>query len=419
MMNAAARIHEGERIAELRHYRILDTPAEDAFDDLTKLAAYICGMPVSWVSLVDSARIWFKSKVGMAASQIPRIDGFCSSAILNESLLVVHDAAANERLASHPLVASDPKLRFYAGAPLITPRGHRVGTICVADRAPRDLNAGQAAALESLARTVVAQLEIRSSAAKYREARETIVELQARAEIESREREAQLKSSEKAWQILAGRVIRAQDDERRRIARELRDSTGQVLAALSVNIRQMQKEGSPGDSSQFEECRELAATASAEIRNLSYLLHPPLMDELGLAAGLSLYAQGIEKRCGLKVHVEVAADLGRLDANREVALLRIVQESLGHIHRHSGCATASVRIFGLGKNAVLEVRDQGRGLPIASGDIKALGVGIRSMQERLRPFGGNLQIESNETGTIVRAVLPRHSSLGLAAAKTA
>jgi len=114
--------NEQERVSELDSYAILDTPAETSFDELTSLAAYICGTPISLVSLVDKDRMWFKSKVGLAVSEIPRIDGFCSSAICDEVVLVVPDAAANPRLANHPLVTSDPKLRFYAGAPLTTPR---------------------------------------------------------------------------------------------------------------------------------------------------------------------------------------------------------------------------------------------------------------------------------------------------------
>lgn len=399
-------INEVARISELRRYAILDTPAETAFDDLTKLAAYVCGTPISLVSLVDTGRIWFKSKVGLAASEIPRIDGFCSSAILTDKLLIVPDAAADERLATHPLVTSDPKVRFYAGSPLITPRGHRVGTLCVIDTIPRDLNAEQTDALRSLARTVVTQLELRHSVKGHGEAQELLSGLQARTERQVEQRTEQLASANESLQRLSAQLIKARDEERRRIARELHDSTGQVLAALSMTLNKMQKDSSVVNLEKFTECVEMIDSATAEIRNLSYLLHPPLMDEVGLASAVEEYAQGFAKRSGLSINVEVSPELGRLDENREIALFRIIQEALGNIHRHSGSLTATVKIFCLERDAVLEIRDHGRGMPSNSGDEMSFGVGIISMQERLREFGGSLRIESNQEGTIVRATLP-------------
>jgi signal transduction histidine kinase len=399
-------INEVARISELRRYAILDTPAETAFDDLTKLAAYVCGTPISLVSLVDTGRIWFKSKVGLAASEIPRIDGFCASAILTDKLLIVPDAAADERLATHPLVTSDPKVRFYAGSPLITPRGHRVGTLCVIDTIPRDLNAEQTDALRSLARTVVTQLELRHSVKGHGEAQELLSGLQARTERQVEQRTEQLASANESLQRLSAQLIKARDEERRRIARELHDSTGQVLAALSMTLNKMQKDSSVVNLEKFTECVEMIDSVTAEIRNLSYLLHPPLMDEVGLASAVERYAQGFAKRSGLSINVEVSPELGRLDGNREITLFRIIQEALGNIHRHSGSLTATVKIFCLERDAVLEIRDHGRGMPSNSGDEMSFGVGIISMRERLREFGGSLRIESNQEGTIVRATLP-------------
>ena len=205
---------------------------------------------------------------------------------------------------------------------------------------------------------------------------------------------------------LSGRVMQAQDEERRRIARDLHDTTGQVLAALNMNLAQMQKKSSPENVARFAECLELASTASSEIRNLSYLLHPPFMDELGLGSAIAEYAAGFAGRSTLKVTVNVAADVGRLEGNREIALFRIMQESLANIHRHSGSATASIQIFRDGQNVILEVADQGRGLKRSEDGRIIYGVGLRSMQERLRPFNGSLSIESSDAGTKVKVVLP-------------
>jgi two-component system NarL family sensor kinase len=152
---------------------------------------------------------------------------------------------------------------------------------------------------------------------------------------------------------------------------------------------------------------DLVTSATLEIRNLSYVLHPPLMDELGLASAIGEYASGYESRSGLEITVDVSSDLGRLQGNREIALFRIIQESLGNIHRHSGSPTANIRLFREQQQVVLEITDQGRGLERgADGRIK-YGVGLTSMRERLRPFGGSLSIESSSAGTKVTAVLPQ------------
>jgi signal transduction histidine kinase len=205
---------------------------------------------------------------------------------------------------------------------------------------------------------------------------------------------------------LSGRVLEAQDDERKRIARELHDTTGQVLAALSMNLFRMRGNSSPANADKLTECLALVTSATLEIRNLSYVLHPPLMDELGLASAIKEYASGYESRSGLEITVEVSSDLGRLQGNREIALFRIIQESLGNIHRHSGSPTANIRLFREQQQVVLEITDQGRGLQRrADGRIK-YGVGLTSMRERLRPFGGSLSIESSSAGTKVTVALP-------------
>jgi GAF domain-containing protein len=152
---------ERQRLQALGLYRVLNTEAEKSFDDLAHLASAICGSPISLVSLVDEGRQWFKARVGMAATETSRDVAFCAYAILQDDVLVVPDALADERFADNPLVLSDPHIRFYAGAPLITPEGLPLGTLCVFDRVPRQLSPEQVHALEVLRDAVVTQLELR------------------------------------------------------------------------------------------------------------------------------------------------------------------------------------------------------------------------------------------------------------------
>src|SRR5216683_7199189 len=176
--------NEAERLRTLRSYKILDTKPEERFDELTRLAALICGVPISLISLIDKDRQWFKSRFGLDVQETPRAQAFCTHAIMQPEMFVVPDASRDERFAQNPMVTGDPHIRFYAGAPLAARDGHLLGTLCVIDREPHTLTKEQKTALEILARHVIANIELRSDLQELKD------ELAARDAVEGPSGEA-------------------------------------------------------------------------------------------------------------------------------------------------------------------------------------------------------------------------------------
>ena len=188
-MSAPEPKNEKKRLKVLWQYEVLDTVPEEVFDDLTELAARICEAPIALITLVDKSRQWFKSKVGTTLSETSRDISFCAHAIMQTDLFIVPDATQDARFAHSPLVTSDPKIRFYAGAPLITPDGFPLGTLCVVDKVPRELRVEQKQALQILARHVGSQLELRRRSRELAQANQERERMQSelaqvRAELE-------------------------------------------------------------------------------------------------------------------------------------------------------------------------------------------------------------------------------------------
>ena len=225
-----------------------------------------------------------------------------------------------------------------------------------------------------------------------------------------------LRSNEESLRQLSMRLLTLQDEERRHIARDLHDITGQKLALQSMSLSQvLNRKPTALDAESrriLSECATLTQQVSQEIRTLSYLLHPPLLDELGLPAAVKWYAKGFEQRTGIKLEIDIASNFRRLSPDVEVTLFRVIQESLTNVHRYSGSPKAYVRLQEASDKVTLQIGDFGKGirrdaLNSANGRIVPLGVGIQGMRERLRQLAGKLEITSQPNqGTLVTATVP-------------
>lgn len=220
------------------------------------------------------------------------------------------------------------------------------------------------------------------------------------------------KRAEKSLRELTGRLLRTQDEERRHMARELHDHAGQTLVALGLNLFELQNAAKEKDQnivSLAAQGQQLSDDLSREIRTLSYLLHPPLLDEAGLTSALSWYVDGFSKRSKIEVDLELPKDLGRLPRELELVIFRVVQEGLTNIHRHSGSSWARIHLTRSESFVEFEISDRGKGIAperqLKMGAAES-GVGIRGMEERVRQFSGTLRIVSNTDGTKVAVRLP-------------
>ena len=218
-----------------------------------------------------------------------------------------------------------------------------------------------------------------------------------------------LQESERSLRDLSLHLLRTQDEERRRIGREIHDSLGQYLAALRMKLDMMNSESAEKD---IAECGKMVDECVKEVRTISYLLYPPMLEEMGLKSAIPWYLDGFSKRSGIETTFKAPDDFQRLSRDAELVLFRVLQEGLTNVQRHSGSRTAEILISSSGESALLEIKDHGKGMSSPTLErgtqdwMGSLGVGLRGMSERLRQIGGSLEISSNENGTCIRATVP-------------
>ncbi|HEY1801704.1 MAG TPA: response regulator [Terriglobales bacterium] len=318
-----------------------------------------------------------------------------------------------QRLKSEPLTAHIPILHI--SSTFVDPESRIRGLRGGADAyLAEPIDRGELiATVAALLRLKNAEIVARQQAKIAENARNELIQLNASLENRVAERTTELQLANDSLRELSVRLFKMQDDERRHIARELHDSIGQLLAAITMNQSVISREAeklSPAATKAFNENNVMVEEILRGIRTISHLLHPPLLDEAGLPSALRWYIEEFGERSGIAVALECPESLPRLPIELETAIFRIVQECLGNVHRHSGSQTATVHLDVDAGHAHLEISDAGQGISderqreIKSGGRS--GVGIRGITERIAQFGGNLQIESNAMGTSIIADIP-------------
>ncbi|MGB7436716.1 MAG: response regulator [Candidatus Acidiferrum sp.] len=265
------------------------------------------------------------------------------------------------------------------------------------------------ATVGALLRLKQAERNAQMHAAEAEEARRRLKEAHDELELKVQQRTKELDERNEEVRELTGRILKLQDDERRRLARELHDSTGQMLAAMKMSLDRLCREVSGKDSEGLVmQSIAINEDLTRHLRTMSYLLHPPLLEELGLASALGWYVEGFTQRSRIDVNLQISEQFDRLPDDVEIAIFRVVQECLTNIHRHSGSAVAKIELTRSLEGVRVEVKDEGKGIaPERLRDGKVIhGIGMMGIQERMRQLGGGLEVMSSNKGTTVVATLP-------------
>jgi PAS domain S-box-containing protein len=374
------------------------------------------------ILLYDESEVMrFVSWRGLSADYRTATDGHCPwlRTDANPSVICMEDVEKEDLPSSLRTAIDGEGIGALAFIPLMS-GGQLIGKFMSYFDEPHTFTDEEIALCLTIARQLSFALARARSDEALRQSEERFRSLSERLDLEvrARTRELELRHQQviegsERLRDLSRRMMRVQDEERRHIARELHDSAGQVLAVLGMKMGELAQQVRAELRPAAQENLQLVQQLTQELRTMSYLLHPPLLDEIGLTAALNWYVQGVVERSQIEIALSISENLGRLSSDLELILFRLVQESLTNVHRHSGSKTATIRLTREPSSVTLEVQDQGHGISaekLAEIQTQGSGVGIQGMRERVRQFHGEMTIESNGEGTRILVVVPVESS---------
>ena len=383
MRIASIPFNEEFRLHDLYSYDILDSEREKDFDDLLEVAAHVYGCPMAAITFVDSERQWLKSKIGLAEEvhETPRDIAFCAHTILGNDVMIVEDATMDDRFCGNPLVTGSPAIRFYAGAPIITTGGYRLGSICVIDNEPRELSQQEAKMLQILSRQISKLLELRL---KNKLLRQTAAE---QLEMEK---------------TLMQKTLQAQEAEKQVISTQLHENIAQALAASKFYLEMAETDG-VASKDLIRKTRQNLTSIVGEIRELSQTIRPSLLPEVELKALLTDLLSQFHNKTGMKVDLLYEGDLA-ISAPTALAIYRIVEAQLQNVQRHARATAITVNI-NLFSCIYLSIKDNGTGF-----DSKTFqrGAGLTKILFHAEALKGKVEINSSfKGGCELMVTLPR------------
>ncbi len=419
-MKASFPQNEAARLVALRQLAVLDTEPEIAYDGITRLAAHICQTPVALVSLVDEDRQWFKARMGLDASQTPRDVAFCAHAILQPDLFIIPDALADPRFCTNPLVTSHPRIRFYAGAPLVTADGHALGTLCVTDTVPRELTAEQQEALRALARLTVTQLELRRSTLALTRANEEL-DREIAERVRAEQERAELLEREQAARAAAEAANHAKDEFLAMVSHELRTPLTSMMGWVELlQLGMLDEPGRARALAVITKSAQAQAQLIGDLLDISRIVsgrlrldvRPTMLAPI-IAAAADVVLPAAEAK-SIQLHVDCAANVGEVSGDPD-RLQQVIWNLLSNAVKFTpDGGTVEIRLVGAGAHAEVVVTDNGAGIApdflphvferFRQGDSTTtrthggLGLGLAIVRHLVELHGGTVAAESAGPG---------------------
>jgi signal transduction histidine kinase len=355
---------EEMRLLDLAYYEILDTPAEKEFDELVELAGQICNCPVSLITLIDKDRQWFKSRLGTNKKQTSRDIAFCAHAILTPGIMEVKDASADERFAENPLVTGDEHIRFYAGAPIVSPAGHTLGTICVLDHQPHSLTKEQARALTILSGQVMKLLDLRVKNKLMQKRAEELIRLKDKS---------------------VQQALQEQEDEKQFIATTIHEGLAQSLAASRLYLG-LAEESEEMRLPFLQKAKQHLSELLVDMRDLSNAITPSTIKTMPLEYLIQDYTEQLAGKVPFKLKFSYLGEGKLTDHEQNIAFFRVVEKWIAVLKEQEGVTQVNIYL-NIAANAVLTINDNGTAQEF---DAIEKSVIVSMIDSRIERLGGSV-----------------------------